>query len=198
MPSPPHATDAELALRCARGDESAWRTLVDRHQRLVYAVCRGAGLDADQADDVFMDCFSRLLRHLPELEEPGRVRAWLLTTARRLSIDFLRRSRRQDPLDTTPTRLVDPGEIASESLERLERCDLVHRAVQRLDDRCRELLRLLYLGEEPVAYEAVAQRLRMPLGSIGPTRARCLEKLRILYLELSEDPQASRTSGGRP
>ena len=184
-------SDAELAARCNRGDGAAWEILVQRYQRLVYAIVRRIGLDEHMAADVFQTVFTRLIEHLPKLTQQDRLQAWIVTTAKREAL--LQRSRGQRTVSMTRDDDGD-GEVASaewdvaddallpdDALDALQSQNQVRQALDRLDSRCRDLLTMLYGdADEAVAYDQIAARLDMPVGSIGPTRARCLGKLRKL------------------
>ena len=97
-------SDEELLRACRRGDEAAWEALVRRYQRLVYAVARRAGLDEDAAADVFQDVFATLLENVEAIEQPSRLHAWLVTTARRKTWLAIKRSRRAVALDELDER----------------------------------------------------------------------------------------------
>lgn len=192
--SPESLSDSELVERCARGDDPAWRALVGRYERLVYTIPYRMGLDPADADEVFQITFTRLAERIGELREPARVRAWLVTTARRTAINLAGR-RREIPSEI-PDTLTDPGELPSEELERLQDQQLVRAALGRLGARCRRLLALLYYGDGAVtkggtagegSYRDVASELGIPMGSIGPTRMRCLAKLLIEFRRLSKE-----------
>lgn len=181
--------DAALVARCRQRDASAWRALVQRYQRLVYAIVRRAGLDEHVAADVFQTVFARLLEHLPRLTQPERLQAWIVTTARRETLRALDHGRRNvsmtraddadAPRDSVEDSLPDPAPLAEEALAELQQLDRLRRALERLDARCRELLALVFRDDdERLPYDEVARRLGIPTGSIGPTRARCLDKLR--------------------
>lgn len=187
-------SDAELAARCRQGDGSAWRTLVQRYQRLVYAVACRAGLDEHAAADVFQTVFSRLVQALPGLAQPDRLRAWIVTTAKREALLQWRRSRRtvsmtpaSDDGDgdsdgaSTIDDIADEAPLPEQLLDELQQLHLLRLALGRLDARCRALLTLVFEDEaQRLPYEQISMRLDMPAGSIGPTRARCLGKLRTL------------------
>lgn len=184
MPDPGAPDDPTLVKRCRENDASAWEALVKRYQRLVYAIARSAGLNEELAADVFQIVFQRLVQHLPRITEPDRLAAWIVTTAKREA--WLQRKRAERLVSmTTPGsdgdanewEVADPAPGPDETLARWQRLAQVQRAIERLDDRCRKLLRALFDGEG-AAYEQVAARLGVPVGSIGPTRARCLERLR--------------------
>lgn len=181
--------DAALVARCLGGDQSAWSALVRRYQRLVYAIVRRAGLDEHAAADVFQTVFARLVESLPRINEPSRLQAWIVTTAKRETLLQLGRSRRtvsmtaaNEPSDDREEWDVpDPALLPEDALAELQELDRVRTALESLDERCRELLRLLF-RDDAAGYETVARRLGIPVGSIGPTRARCLHKLRRLVV----------------
>ena len=194
MPEPPVPDDPSLVARCRGGDASAWEVLVRRYQRLVYAIARRAGLDEQAAADVFQTVFLRLLQHLPNIAEPARLQAWIVTTAKREA--WLQRERGQrmvsmtvddadaahaahaaHPADTGAWAIADEAPGPEETVEHWQRLAQVRLALERLDERCRRLLQVLF-ADEGIGYDDVARRLDMPVGSIGPTRARCLAKLR--------------------
>jgi RNA polymerase sigma factor (sigma-70 family) len=184
--------DHELVQRCRQGEQAAWAVLVRRFQRLVYTVPRTAGLPEEQAADVFQFSFQRLHQNLHRLEDPSRVRAWLVTTAKRETLRLLSENRRYassapagasaddgddiDPLAALP----DPAPLQDAQLDALQQQHRLRAAVDKLDPAARQLVELLFLEEEPLPYAEIARRLQMPEGSIGPTRARCLAKLRKL------------------
>lgn len=177
-------TDAELVQACRAGDARAWEQLVERYGRLVAAIPRRMGMSSDDVDDVFQDVFTLLLRHLDGLRDEQRLAAWLITTTRRECWRRLRREREHAEL---PEELAadDPGLI--EEIARGEREQAVRRAMLRLDARCRDLLTALFLDASQPDYSAIASRLRMAVGSIGPTRARCFRKLDGFLREMGID-----------
>lgn len=175
------ATDKELLISCRQGNESAWAALVDRYQRLVYAVPRRAGLNEDQASEVFQEVFVTLFQKMNEINEPDRLHAWLVTTARRKTWRLLSKERTlqstQIGEDDETLVVVDDSPLPDEALVRLEEQHLIRTALGGLDPRCQRLLTLLYYEAEPPPYAEIAAALGTPEGSIGPTRARCLKKL---------------------
>jgi RNA polymerase sigma factor (sigma-70 family) len=179
--------DASLVERCRRGDRAGWEGLVRRYQRLVFTVARRAGLDEHAAADVFQTTFARLFEALPRIQDPERLQAWLVTTAKRESLLQVSRSRRNVSL--TPTEeggegdafdIADESALPEDVLADVQQLDMVRKALDQLDPRCRTLLKLLYRDDGAPAYEDVARMLGTSVGSIGPTRARCLDKLRRL------------------
>jgi RNA polymerase sigma factor (sigma-70 family) len=176
--------DAALVARCRAGDGSAWAALVQRYQRLVHAIVRRIGLDEHAAADVFQTVFSRLLEHLPRLTDPSRLQAWIVTTAKREALLQRRLGQRQvsmtrDDDDDAGAEwdLADESPIAEEALAELQQLNRMRNALDQLDQRSRDLVELLF-RDDALPYEEVSRRLGIPVGSIGPTRARCLQKLR--------------------
>jgi RNA polymerase sigma factor (sigma-70 family) len=189
------ATDADLVHACTRGDREAWETLVRRYERLVFSVARRGGLDEDAAADVFQRVFVSLVEHLHTLQQPERLSAWLVTSAKR---ETWRTSRRaaahravHAPVDHAAD-VADTDATAEDELVRLEEQDLIRRAVDCLDGRCRSLLQLMFYSEQPLTYGEIAGRMNMAEGSIGPIRGRCLERLRNQLALLRQQPTATR------
>lgn len=174
--------DGSLVRACRSGDQAAWELLVRRYQRLVHAIPLRAGLDENGAADVFQDVFAALVQRLDSIEDPDRLGSWIMTTTRRMT---WRAVRGQREARTTETVLAEEAEQVPDSeslpehvLGRLEEQHEVRTALASLDERCRRLLTLLfYAPGEPPPYSAVAAELNMAEGSIGPVRARCLERL---------------------
>ena len=177
-------SDKELLLACRRGDEAAWEALVGRYQRLIYAIPRRAGLDEDRAAEIFQEVFTTLFEKLDGIEQPERLHAWLVTTARRKTLRTLRRASSLQSLDEENEegaaeldRLADDSPLPDEVLIRLEEQHRVRVGLASLDERCRRLLTMLFYHAEPPPYAEIAAAIGAPEGSVGPTRARCLQKL---------------------
>jgi RNA polymerase sigma factor (sigma-70 family) len=172
---------AGLVRAAAGGDQRAWERLVDRFSGLVWSVARAHGLSRADAADVSQTAWLRLVEHLHRLRDPERVGTWLASTARHEALRILRRDRRQVPVGDDAD-LEGPGP-ESQSPEAwalaAERSDLLWRAFAALPWRCQQLLRVL-MADPPPSYQQVAVALDMPIGSIGPTRGRCLDRLRAL------------------
>jgi RNA polymerase sigma factor (sigma-70 family) len=181
--------DATLVSRCRRGEGAAWEALVHRYQRLVFAIVRRVGLDEHAAADVFQTVFARLVAQLPRIVDPQRLQAWIVTTAKREALLALRRGRRtvsmtraDDTVDeASEWDIADDSLLPEEMLAELQQLDQLRHALDRLENPCRELLLMLFRDDgDKLPYEEVARRLGMSVGSIGPTRSRCLGKLRRL------------------
>ena len=179
-------TDAELLEGCRRGDAAAWEALVKRYERLIYAIPRRAGLDEDAASEVFQEVFTTLFEKLDDISQPDRLHAWLVTTAKRKTWRLIGSrppsSRRpagdaDEGTDAELLALPDNAPLPDEVLVRLEQQHQVRAALSALDERCRKLLTLLFYRADPPPYSDIAAAIGAPEGSIGPTRARCLQKL---------------------
>ena len=193
--------DARLAERCLAGDERAWAALVRRHERLVYAVARSYRLaDADLAD-VFQEVFTALARGLPRLRDARTLVRWLSSTTERIALATAQRRRREaalteggeEPLRDVPA----DGPAVGADLELLEQQALVRMALGALAPRCQRLLTALYFEDPSPSYGELSSRLGVPIGSLGPTRARCLDKLKEALVPLA-GAAAGISGGERP
>ena len=167
----------ELVALAAAGNRGAWETLVARYERLVWGVARSHRLGDADASDVFQTTWLRLLEHLDDVRDPDALGGWLATTARNECLRVLRHDGRQIPTedDQIPTATVPAAPDAELLLE--ERDAALWRAFATLSARCQALLRML-ADDPPSPYETISAALGMPVGSIGPTRGRCLAHLR--------------------
>ena len=169
-------TPPDLLRRAAAGDEGAWREIVGQYQRLVHATIRSFRVTPGDAEDLFQETFLRLYRHAAGLRDSRALTRWLIVTARNLCLDHVARlrARPQEWLDEE-SLAVEPRPLTE--MIHLERAQAVREAIQEMPERCRELLWLLYFQQESPDYEAASRAFNMPLGSVGPTRIRCLEHL---------------------
>jgi RNA polymerase sigma factor (sigma-70 family) len=182
-----HRSDPILIQSCLAGETSAWNELVERYGRLIYSVPRRYGLSSADAEDVMQAVFLLLHRHLSRLRDRTRLSAWLITTAHRESWRVGKSRGAYTGLDE---QFPDVGEPREEESAQWERQQLVREALTELGGRCEQLLRALFLEETEPSYEAIAQRLGMPVGSIGPTRARCFEKMEKILAFKGLEPAA--------
>jgi RNA polymerase sigma factor (sigma-70 family) len=170
----------DLLRRASEGDDAAWREIVSHYQRLVYATIRSFRVPSEEAEDLFQETFLRLHRHAAGLRDSKALTRWLVVTARHLCLDHLERTRVRSQTDLAPDPIVSEGTPLTEILH-LERAQWIREAIGELPLRCRDLLWMLYFEQESPDYEEASRVLGMPLGSVGPTRMRCLEHLlRIL------------------
>jgi RNA polymerase sigma factor (sigma-70 family) len=170
-------TNADLLHAAAGGDQAAWEAIVDRFSGLVWGAARAYRLTQHDAADVAQTTWLRLVEHLDRINDPEALGAWLATTARRESLRVLRRGSREQPSDELDLFEAPSGDTLDRQLLREERNGALWRAFARLSDRCKQLLRLLVSDPEP-SYQEVSAALDIPIGTIGPTRQRCLERLR--------------------
>lgn len=185
----------DLVLAAASGEAAAWSALVKRFADLVWAVARSVGLNAPDAADVSQTTWLRFCEHLGDLHDPARAGYWLATTARREAVRVSKLGTRQvvsDPwtwLERADTRA---EELVSGIVSK-ERDVTVQYALAVMPERCRVLL-LAAAEDPPVPYERVAGQLALAVGSIGPTRRRCLEQLRRLIVGLAPELAEGTTS----
>lgn len=178
-------SEHDLIERCLRGDDAAWADLVARYQGLVYSVPRRMGLSPEDSAEVFQAVCILLYQRLGSVRDRNRLGGWLLTTAtreavrmsRRVRRDALREAPRDDDGEIMEADLHDPRPLASQDREAIERAQILRSAMAELPERCRLLLEAFLCEDEP-NYRDIARRLEIPIGSIGPTRARCFAKLR--------------------
>lgn len=166
-----------LVARAAAGDQASWNALVACFGGLVWLVIRSHRLSGADAADVSQTTWLRLVEHLDRVQDPAHVGAWLATTARHECLRTLQRSRRQIPCgDDLPEPERETADLADAML-RDERDRALWEAFGHLAARDQALLRMLSADPTP-SYREIAAALAMPMGSIGPTRARCLTRLR--------------------
>jgi RNA polymerase sigma factor (sigma-70 family) len=179
-------SDAELVRDCRRGDQSAWDDLVARYQRLIYAIPRRAGLNDEQAADVFQEVFLTLFEKLDEIEQPEKIRSWIVTTAKFKTWAAVRAAKglyspeTEEEMELEMANLVDQSPLADEVLIELEQQHLIRTAIERLEERCQKILSMLYLSAAVASYSEVAAVVGVGETSISPLRSRCLKKLEKL------------------
>jgi RNA polymerase sigma factor (sigma-70 family) len=171
--------DPELVGLCLGGDSQAWEALIVRYRRLIYSIPVKFNFSSADASDVFQAVCLKLIEHLHELKDESKVSAWLITTTTRQCIHLRAQRMREsttadDEFDEPAATDVNVEEVQIQSQEQQK----VRDAVEQLPDRCRQLLELLYFSTKNPSYEDISASMKMPVASIGPTRARCLEKLR--------------------
>lgn len=167
--------DNELIDRCLAGDENSWTDLISRYQRLVYSVAHTLCSQPEDVSDVFQQVWLDLYQHLSELRNVDALPAWLITVTRRRSYALIRSRRYSEQLNE------DLPDV-SQRLTRIEYEHSLERVLAQLPERCRRLIHLLYFTVDEPSYAEISRELGMPVSSIGPNRARCLEKLKKLLL----------------
>ncbi len=169
-----YASDQVLVRACLRGDEAAWQRLVERYGTLVFSIPRRLGLAEADAEDVFQNVFLIAYQRLATLKTHTTLCAWLIRIAYHESLHLCRR---QPDFAELAEEIVDLAIGLPELVEQGERQTAVREAIRQLDPRSRALLQALFFEPRPPSYEEIARTLGIPLGSIGPTRARSLKKL---------------------
>lgn len=179
-------SDADLVTDARGGDSSAWEDLVERYGQLVFANCRAVGADASLAQDVSQLVWMRLLTRLDTIREPSKVKGWLAIVARNATRSELRK--RKPTIDLEKLFALEDPEAPAPEDELVRQTDkhAVRRALAQISERCRELLTLLFSAD--MSYDEISALTGTPIGSIGPTRQRCLS---ALSRELGEEVKAT-------
>jgi RNA polymerase sigma factor (sigma-70 family) len=171
----------QLVLGAAAGDRWAWERLVEQFERLIWAMTREFKLAESDAADVAQATWLRLLEHINRIEYPDRIGSWLATTARHECLRHVSRAKRVMLVhdDVVFGGVVTHQPDVDEGLLAAERAEAVRAAMSLLPWRWQKLLEML-MADPPVSYAEISAQLGLPVGSIGPTRGRCLERLRVL------------------
>ena len=186
--TPIGATDSapttDVLEACRNGDAEAWQQLVGRYERLIYAIPLRMGLSRDDADEIFQLTFTALFDSLDAIRDAERLGGWLATVAQRHSWRLIKRAKASLPLDEDAGEwLAEANHALREDRDPLSAVELslwLDKGLAALAERCRQLLLALYFRADEPSYADVAVALQIPVGSVGPTRARCLERLREL------------------
>jgi len=179
-------SDAELIRDCRAGSQAAWDELVTRYQRLIYAIPRRAGLTDEQAADVFQEVFLTLFEKIDDIQQPERIRSWIVTTAKFKTWATVRSSKglyspeSEEEMEQEMAKLADKTPLADEMLIELEQQHLIRTALKQLEERCQKILSMLYLSQTTASYTEVAAVIGVGETSISPLRSRCLKKLEKL------------------
>lgn len=177
---------ATLLSRAAAGDQEAWDALVDRYVRLMWSVARSYRLRHEDAADAIQTTWLRLLERLDQIDQPNKLGAWLATTVRNECLRVLRSGGRERLYaDDSAFDHADSGPSVETRIVLAERDAALWLSFQRLSAQCQLLLRLLS-GSPAPTYDEVSAAMSIPIGSIGPTRGRCLAKLRQLMGDRDE------------
>jgi RNA polymerase sigma factor (sigma-70 family) len=162
------------------GDSQAWEDLIVRYRRLIYSIPVKFSFSSADASDVFQAVCLKLIEHLHDLKDDTKVSAWLITTTTRQCIHLraqrMRESSSDEDFEEPAAADVNVEEVQIQTQEQ----QTVRDAVEQLPERCRNLLELLYFSTRNPSYGEISETMKMPVASIGPTRARCLEKLRTV------------------
>lgn len=179
-------SDPELLRACRKGDARAWDDLMSSYERLVFSIPLSYGLSREDAADVCQITFTIFMQSMDSMRDDSRLGAWLATVARRHTwrqMEKNRRERARGDEDLAGRDLSEGadvlfGRVKADAPERWETVEWLDQGLSEIGERCRELLTVLYFDEDEPSYTEVSERLDMPVGSIGPTRARCLKRLK--------------------
>ena len=180
-------SDPALLRACREGDRRAWERVLEKYERLIYSIPLSYGLPQTDAADILQLTFTIFLERMDELDDDSNLKAWLATVARRHTWRLLKRTNREQvhgPGDLGEKIYLLPDERGERALRRWEAVDWLQQGMDALDERCRALLAALYFAPEKRSYEEVADEMGIAVGSVGPTRARCLQRLKALLEEL--------------
>ena len=173
-------SDRSLIRGCRAGDAGAWQHVLDKYEPLVFSIPRRYGLSREDAADITQLTFTILIQSIGRLSDDSNLAAWLATVARRHAWRLINRNRREVTgeygyrSDATPLL----PNSATEDVEHWELTEWVHYGLSLVGEPCRDLLHALYLEPEQPSYAVVAARMDMAVGSVGPTRIRCLRRLK--------------------
>jgi RNA polymerase sigma factor (sigma-70 family) len=183
--------DRELVAACLEGHHQAWEALITRYQRLIYSIPIKARLSSDDSADIFQSVCLKLLENLSSLRDHEKIVSWIITTTTRECWRVSNRQRRDNPSDSHPDQddsdrpmeIPDRAPLADEQLHQLQQQQIVRQSIAALPERCSELIRMLFYEKDELSYADIARRMKIPVSSIGPTRARCLEKLKKILAD---------------
>jgi RNA polymerase sigma factor (sigma-70 family) len=195
-------TVVSLVARAANGDQAAWDEIVERYSPLVWAICLRHQLDRQRIDDIGQSVWLLLVENISRLREPAALPGWLATTTRRECLRALRSSGRYGMEVATPVeeQLADGSPEIDHEIIEAELHAALRAAFAELPEGCRALLSIL-ISDPPPGYARISATLGIPIGSIGPTRARCLAKLRqspqLVAMLAGQDDSAEASEAGR-
>lgn len=175
-------SDSDLWQQVLDGDSKAWTTIVKRYQSLIYAVATRTGLSQVDAADCFQQTWILLYNNRKKLQDPSRLSAWLVTTAKREAFRIKRRAG-SDPGDDTANEQIDSARLPDEELLALEKQAQLESAIAQLEPRCQKLVDAFFFADEEKSYEEIAKSLGIAANSLGPIRRRCLERLKRILEE---------------
>lgn len=182
----PLIDDRALVEACLGGDSDAWEALILRYQRLIYSIPLRAGFSPVDASDIFQSVCLKLFQKLTTLRKQEKISSWLMTTTTRECWRVVEKRRREtqpsiydeDYERDIVNQLASREPLADQQRIAFERQQAVREAVEALSERCRSLITLLFYSKEEPSYSDIARITKVPLNSVGPTRARCLQKLK--------------------
>lgn len=187
----------ELVVRCLAHEEAAWEEFVRRYANLIYATILKVQLPPEDVEEAFQSSMVAIHQQLPKLREPDRIVSWIVGISHRQAVNRIRaRTREQATSDTELLTRPDETALPDADLVKLERIQHVREGMAQLSDRCQRLIQYLFFADPAPDYETISKTEGIPIGSIGPTRARCLDKLRTLLDETDVLDEIERDGEG--
>jgi len=176
--------DGALVRACLDGDASAWEALIRRYRRLIFSIPSAYRIPAGDADDIFQRVAVKLFENLARLRKVESLPSWIGVTTRRECLAHIRGTGRLDPIEDVEDSLAQEAPDVAATLAAIQSEQVLTVAFERMDETCRTLLAALYLEDPTPSYKVISERLGRSVGALGPTRSRCLKRLRKLFLEL--------------
>jgi RNA polymerase sigma factor (sigma-70 family) len=170
-------SDAYLVAECLKGNEQAWDGLIKKYKRLVYSIPIKYGASSADAADILQSVYMELFCELSKLRRTESLKSWLMVVTARKCFQWHREKRLELALDNIEEQYPEAIAVSAPQFIEAEKEQFLREGIAQLSPRCRELVRLLFYEQPPLPYAEVAQRLGLAIGSIGLTRARCLERL---------------------
>ena len=169
----------ELIQRCLANDDDAWHELIDRISPLIFSICHKMNLSRDESFDVFGQVCVRLVKSLGTLQSPERIFSYVTSITRNQVLTFFSKAKRQNKIinESSKQETVTYGKTAEELFAEMKRNELLLEALGTLPEHEYKLIFALFLDPSEPTYEEIAQKLNIPISSIGPTRGRTLQKL---------------------
>jgi len=180
----PSASDTYLVAECLRGNEGAWEALIEKYKRLIYSIPIKYGASPADAADILQSVYMELFCELSKLRKAGSLKSWLMVVTSRKCFQWHRQKRIELTLDNVEEEFPEAVAVSSSAIIEAEKEQSLREGIAQLSPRCRELVRLLFYEQPPIPYTEVAQRLGLATGSIGFTRARCLDRLHKVLLQM--------------
>ena len=178
------ASDAYLVAQCLKGNEDAWEALINKYKRLIYSVPIKYGASSADAADILQSVYMELFCELSKLRRAESLKSWLMVITARKCFQWHRQKLPDFTLENIEEEYPELIAVPAPEIVEAEKEQLLREGIAQLSPRCRELVRLLFYEQPSVPYAEVAQRIGLAVGSIGFTRARCLERLQKLLLQM--------------
>ncbi|KAA3636941.1 MAG: sigma-70 family RNA polymerase sigma factor [Calditrichaeota bacterium] len=172
-------SDSELWQQILDNDNKAWGELVNKYQALIYTIMLRMGLSMAEASDCFQQVWFLLLKNKNKIENPDRLKAWIVTTAKREALRVKKKAV-GDVDESVLDVQADERMIADEQLEELQTQSILENGLKAIDERCRKLLKALFYFPEDYSYKRISKELNISINSLGAIRQRCLAKLKEL------------------